>query len=95
MEWFITRIELHSATEKDYQKLHEEMERRNFSRTIPAQDGKRYRLPTATYFAQSAELNTEGVRDIAVAAANTTGRSAWVITCLMTNWAGSNLQAAT
>ncbi|MBR8142106.1 type V toxin-antitoxin system endoribonuclease antitoxin GhoS [Burkholderia sp. AU19243] len=93
MNWFITRVELHDATEADYQRLHEEMEARRFFRSIQDQSGTRHQLPTAMYFSQSIELDAGGVRGLAVAAANATGRRSWVITCLTTQWAAQGLPA--
>ncbi|MFM0318946.1 hypothetical protein PQR36_29020 [Paraburkholderia nemoris] len=48
MTRFITRIELHDANSDDYERLHEEMEKRKFYRTIKA-EGVLYQLPDATY----------------------------------------------
>jgi hypothetical protein len=55
---YMTRIELHDASEVDYQKLHAAMEAEEFKRTITADDGSIYHLPTAEYY-----LITELTRD--------------------------------
>ena len=47
MASFTTRVELHNTS--DYQKLHEEMEQRGFSREIKSSDDVWYHLPTAEY----------------------------------------------
>ena len=78
MAQFVTRVELHSATEADYVKLHREMEARGFSRTIPSSDGKRYQLPTAEYWFEGAFALT-GVLELADSAASATGRSSWIL----------------
>jgi len=49
MARFTTRVELHYATEADYQVLHSAMELRGFSRLVGANDGRRYHLPPAEY----------------------------------------------
>ncbi|CAE6872148.1 type V toxin-antitoxin system endoribonuclease antitoxin GhoS [Paraburkholderia domus] len=94
MNWFITRVELHSADEEDYQKLHEEMEARRFFRAIQDQSGTYHQLPTAMYFSQSMELDSVAVKSLAVDAANATGRRSWVLTCLTPQWAAQGLPYA-
>lgn len=49
MAKFITRIELHNAGSDDYEKLHEEMEKEGFEKTITSSDGKEYSLPDGEY----------------------------------------------
>ena len=78
MAMFLTRVELHSATGADYDRLHVEMAKQKFSRTIPADDGSRYQLPTAEYYSQG-DLSVEAVRKLADVAIAATGKSAWVI----------------
>jgi len=79
MPTFTTRVELHDADEReDYDRLHEEMEREGFTRTITASSGKEYQLPTAEYNLQAA-LTKEQVRDKAVKAARRTGKSSWIL----------------
>lgn len=52
----IVRVELKGyATDADYQKLHQEMARRGFSRTIPGQNNKVYNLPPAEYYASGVD----------------------------------------
>lgn len=46
---FTPRVELHGATEPDYEVLHEAMKKRGFSRTILDEDGIEHHLPTAEY----------------------------------------------
>jgi len=77
---YLTRVELHGAGAEDYQKLHSEMLARKFTKFIQSGDGTWYELPTAEYFSTSTTLAAEGVRDIAIAAVKTTGRTFWVIT---------------
>ncbi|MGN6283202.1 hypothetical protein [Frateuria sp.] len=80
MEWFLTRVELHNANEGDYATLHDEMERRHFYRFIKSDQGRAFQLPTAEYFSKSETLSPEDVRDIAIAAADATGKANWVLT---------------
>lgn len=47
---FTTRVELHAANEKtDYDKLHEEMKKEGFGRTVSKDSKNYYQLPTAEY----------------------------------------------
>jgi len=94
MDWFITRVELHDATGDDYETLHREMTARVFHRVIQDDSGRLNRLPTAMYYSQSTELNVLGVKELAVQAANATGRRSWVFTCLTTHWATTGLPLA-
>lgn len=72
MSKFITRIELHDADSKNYEKLHEEMEIEGFTRTI--QDGttkKWYHLPDAIYRYDNASIDTTNtILEKAIRAAN-------------------------
>lgn len=49
MASFITRVELHGASQSDYETLHAEMAREGFARTITSDQGITYHLPTAQY----------------------------------------------
>jgi glucosamine 6-phosphate synthetase-like amidotransferase/phosphosugar isomerase protein len=49
MAAFTTRVELHDAIRDNYEKLHSEMERRGFSRTITSDKNVTYDLPPAEY----------------------------------------------
>ena len=75
---YVTRVELHAATEGDYEKLHTAMAAKGFSRTIRGSNGHTYALPTATYFVNT-PTDQAGVRAAAVAAADSTGRTNGVI----------------
>lgn len=48
MAKYTVRVELHDAEGNDYDKLHEEMKKRGFSRILKI-NGVRYHLPTAEY----------------------------------------------
>lgn len=78
MTTFMTRVELHSATYADYEQLHAAMARIGFRRTVLGSDGKRYQLPTAEYCIDSTN-DAAWVRDQARGAADSTGRSSWVV----------------
>jgi hypothetical protein len=71
---FTVRVELHDAAWADYETLHAAMEAKGFSRQIKSDDGKTYQLPLAEYNG-SGNLDSSGIRDIARAAANSTGKS--------------------
>ncbi|HET6993784.1 MAG TPA: hypothetical protein VFI06_02325 [Chitinophagaceae bacterium] len=50
MSYYPTRVELHEAKwPEDYDKLHTEMAKEGFGRTVSGDNGKIYRLPTAEY----------------------------------------------
>jgi glucosamine 6-phosphate synthetase-like amidotransferase/phosphosugar isomerase protein len=67
MTKFTTRVELHSAVSKDYDKLHDEMEKEGFTRTWETDDGTVYHLPTAEYDYRGNETKKE-VLDLAIKA---------------------------
>jgi hypothetical protein len=79
MAQFITRVELHGATYQDYENLHREMEGRGFSRSIPADSGTWYQLPTAEYWINNSGQTRDTVLAAADAAANATGKTHGVI----------------
>lgn len=68
MKKFTTRVELHSAVSKDYDKLHDEMELEEFTRTWKTDDGKEYHLPTAEYDYRGDKTKKQ-VLDLAITAA--------------------------
>jgi len=74
MSQFTVRIELHEAQWADYDTLHATMERQGFSRLITGNDGRTFQLPWAEYNG-TANLTSSQVRDIALEAAKTTGKS--------------------
>lgn len=78
MAQFITRVELHGATEHDYINLHNAMAREGFSRLIADDRGINYHLPTAEYnFIGYTTLANVFVA--AQRAANSTGRNSWIL----------------
>jgi hypothetical protein len=85
MASFMTRVELHNASSKDYETLHAAMEHVGFSRTIRSDDGHVYHLPTAEYIC-SGSFTRGQVLQSAKGAAGTTGKSFAVI---VTESAGS------
>lgn len=79
MAFFTTRVELHDAKDySDYEKLHTEMAKENFSRTIQLQgDTVIYQLPTAEYNyskTHTPEITTVQVLELAKKAATRTGK---------------------
>ncbi len=71
MATFTTRVELHYASEDDYEALHAAMKRKGFSRFIKSDDGITYHLPTAEYN-YAGDKNQSQVLDLAKAAADET-----------------------
>ena len=78
MAQFTTRVELHSAGEFHYQVLHREMAARGFSRTVRADSGDTYHLPTAEYDCTTNEPRS-AVLAAAQAAAVQTGKGASIL----------------
>jgi hypothetical protein len=76
---YLARVELHNAKYEDYETLHEAMRQRGFVRTIAANDGKKYQLPTGTYVVENTTATLEQAYSAAQAAATETGKSSWVI----------------
>ncbi|WP_197458725.1 type V toxin-antitoxin system endoribonuclease antitoxin GhoS [Gluconobacter japonicus] len=75
---FTVRFELHNAQSEDYDRLHEEMEKFHFKKTIKSNNGKIYELPTAEYNIIIDE-KPEKILDNAYQAAINTGKSASVL----------------
>jgi hypothetical protein len=90
---FTVRVELHQAVGADYDVLHAAMEQKGFSRFITGDNGRIYHMPWAEYDG-SGNLTSAQVRDIAHAAANTTGKSNAVLVTESTTraWIGLPLQ---
>jgi hypothetical protein len=72
MAKFTTRVELHDATDNDYERLHSAMERGGFTRLITSGDGNVYRLPWAEYNFEG-NSSCSDILDGAKRAASTTG----------------------
>jgi hypothetical protein len=79
---FTTRVELHDAKPADYDKLHIEMAKQGFARTVVGVDSsgasRRYHLPSAEYDSQSIQ-SCEQVRNLAKATADAVRSGAWVL----------------
>lgn len=93
MSFYITRVELHSATYQDYERLHTEMGQAGFSRTITDDKGVVYQMPTAEYTYTGSE-SVEVVRNAAKRAADATGRTSIVLTAAVSTWASTGMQRA-
>ena len=77
---FLTRVELHGASDADYQTLDQAMIAANFSKTITSSRGLIYNMPSATYFSQAFNMTAAEVRNLAIAAARRTGLRYDIIT---------------
>ncbi len=74
----VVRVELKGyATEMEYQKLHQEMSKRGFSRMIRGNDNRNYTLPPAEYYAPN--VDSARACQIGREAAMATGKSHEVI----------------
>jgi hypothetical protein len=60
MATFIARVELHAATDDDYEVLHAQMKKRGYTRTIVGDNKVTYQLPTGTYELGSNVSNATG-----------------------------------
>lgn len=78
MASFTTRVELHEARSDDYEVLHDEMRKREFSRVIVDTNGVTYHLPLAEYTI-SGSMTRADVLSRAKAAAVATGRRAAIL----------------
>jgi hypothetical protein len=89
MAQFTVRVELHQAQWTDYETLHASMEQRGFSRQITSDDGKTYQMPWAEYNGIG-NFSSIQVRDIAKAAADSTGKQNSVLVTEATSraWVG-------
>jgi hypothetical protein len=74
MPSFTTRVELHGATERDYEILHAATQTEGFSRMIKSDSGIWYHLPTAEYD-RSGQLTRAQVPASAKRAASKTNKS--------------------
>ncbi len=79
MPTFTTRVELHKATNDDYEELHAAMERRGFSRFITG-NGSTYHLPTAEYNYSGDETKREVLALAKAAATETQKKFAVLVT---------------
>ncbi|MGC9760255.1 DUF2622 domain-containing protein [Escherichia coli] len=70
MAKFTVRIELRDSSSADYDKLHERMEAKGFSRTITTSLGNTYRLPNAEYIYSNKNEDKESVADLAESVAS-------------------------
>ncbi len=88
---YIVRIELHDHQDGDYDVLHAAMAARGFTRTIVADNGLTYDLPTATY--RTISLGTLGeIGATANTAAATTKREHIVLVTPADSWMSYGLK---
>ena len=89
---FVIRIELHNTT--NYEPLHTAMARRGMFRTINAQDGKLYTLPTGTYYTAEAGTPSSILQEAQAAAREARHFDAMVLVVEATKCTWSGLQIA-
>lgn len=80
MAGFTTRVELHGADWSDYENLHKKMAAQGFSRTITADDGKRYWLPPAEYNYEAATTRADVLAKARAAASQVKNSFAVIVT---------------
>lgn len=74
----VVRVELKGyAAEQEYQRLHQEMAKRGFARTINGNDNRTYTLPPAEYYAENVD-SARGCK-AGIEAATATGKPFEVI----------------
>ena len=71
MARFTVRVELHRATEGDYEQLHSAMEAEGFSRLLTSDEGETYHLPTAEYNVETNNSTSAVLKSARSAAAST------------------------
>lgn len=74
MARFTTRVELHGASEDDYEELHAAMAKKGFVRYITTTSGEKLKLPTAEYNYDGGASISE-ILNGAKAAAESTGQT--------------------
>jgi hypothetical protein len=81
MAQFTTRVELRGVILEAYGRLHSAMEQQGFSRTIKAEDGTGYVLPTGEYNRAGENLTTAKVlSDAKIAAASVAAKFSILVT---------------
>lgn len=93
MPIFFVRVELHGGVLADYTKLHQAMEKAGFSRTVEADDGKKYNLPTAEYSVEGT-YTLDQVLNAADTAAKTTGKTHIVLASISSSWKSRGMTVA-
>ena len=91
MSGHIVRVELLDVDEGDeaYEKLHAEMKKKGFLRTIDGQSGTTYELPPAEYNYEDGDTSADDVLEKAKAAAKKTGHEArFLVTTGSRKWSG-------
>jgi hypothetical protein len=84
----LVRVELHGASYPgNYNTLHIAMERAGFTRSIVADNGRAYDLPTAEYTMYGASGVSQAF-NLAKGAANSTGYNSTVVAVSFTAWQG-------
>lgn len=82
MAIFTVRVEMHGATSKDYDLLHERMAAKGFKRFLEGQDDSGgnglYELPTGEYD-YTAEVTARDVRELVKGIAGSVKPGAWVL----------------
>ncbi len=94
MAFFITRVELQSASSEDYAGLHRAMEAEGFSRTITSDDGVRFDLPTAEYL-RVGEVTRDQVLHAAKRAVATTRKAYGILVTESNGFSWDGLAAVT
>lgn len=94
MAYVIARVELHSASNEDYETLHAAMEAEGFQRIVLANDGIWYHLPTGTYVHHSVSSPADGSQRATRAAARTGRNSSTFVGGWDGNWTSNGLPRA-
>lgn len=91
---YLARVELHAATDEDYETLHTQMQHRGFLRVIRGNNQIVYHLPTGTYVMRNTNVTLEDALNPAGAATQATGRASSIIVVAWTHAMWRGLAAA-
>jgi len=86
---FFARVELHKAVwPTDYTRLHTLMEKHGFSNCVTAADGKKWKLPTGTYWSTNRVDDADRVAKAVKECADATGYANEVLVVKDAVWQG-------
>ncbi|HBC1013108.1 TPA: type V toxin-antitoxin system endoribonuclease antitoxin GhoS [Escherichia coli] len=94
MAKFTVRVELRDSKDADYDELHDLMEENGFYRTIFAESGKEYFLPSAEYTYSSKTKSCSDVADLAESVASEVSKKPKILVTESCNRCRRNLDRA-
>ncbi|MCS5969660.1 DUF2622 domain-containing protein [Klebsiella variicola subsp. variicola] len=88
MTQFIARVEMYGAISEDYENLHVRLQSVGYTRTITSDDGRRLKLPDATYFLNSSSIDQPETVATQVRQIAQLIRNSAVFVCRFDSWYG-------